>query len=127
TSVPFNVSVATVIPGVFTLNSSGSGQAAAINAKDNSINGAAKPAKAGDYITLYITGAGQTNPAGIDGSVNASPYPLPVAPVKVTIGGQNATVQFAGGAPASVAGVIQVNEQIPAGTTPGTAVPGVVH
>jgi uncharacterized protein (TIGR03437 family) len=127
TSVPFNVSVATVIPGVFTLNSSGSGQAAAINAKDNSINGAAKPAKAGDYVTLYITGAGQTNPAGVDGSVNASPYPLPVASVKVTIGSQNATVNFAGGAPGSVAGVIQVNAQIPAGTTPGAAVPVVVQ
>ncbi len=127
TSVPFNVSVATVIPGVFTLNSSGSGQAAAINAKDNSINGAGKPAKAGDYVTLYITGAGQTNPAGVDGSVNADPYPLPVASVKVTIGGQNATVNFAGGAPGSVAGVIQVNAQIPAGTTPGPAVPVVVQ
>jgi uncharacterized protein (TIGR03437 family) len=127
TSVPFNVSVATVIPGVFTLSGSGSGQAAAINAKNNSINGAATPAKAGDYVTLYITGAGQTNPAGIDGSVNAAPYPLPVASVTVTIGGQNATVNFAGAAPGLVAGVIQVNAQIPAGTTAGNAVPVVVQ
>ena len=126
-SAPFNVSVATVIPGIFTLNGSGTGQAAAINAKDNSINGAGAPAKVGDYVTLYVTGAGQTNPAGADGSINVAPLPLPVAGVKVTIGGQNANVNFAGGAPGSVAGVIQVNAQIPAGTTPGNAVPVVVQ
>uniref|UniRef100_Q01U05 NHL repeat containing protein n=1 Tax=Solibacter usitatus (strain Ellin6076) TaxID=234267 RepID=Q01U05_SOLUE len=125
-SAPFNVSVATVIPGVFTLNGSGTGQAAAINAKDNSINGVGSPAKAGDYITLYITGVGQTSPAGADGSINVAPLPAPVASVKVTIAGQNATVQFAGGAPGSVAGAIQVNAQIPAGVA-GNAVPVVVQ
>jgi uncharacterized protein (TIGR03437 family) len=127
TSVPFNVSVSTVIPGIFTLNGSGSGQAAAINAKDGAINGAAHPAKAGDFVSLYITGAGQTSPGGTDGLINSVPLPLPVAPVTVTIGGQNATVNFAGGAPGLVAGVIQVNAQIPTGTPAGNAVPVVVQ
>jgi uncharacterized protein (TIGR03437 family) len=50
-----------------------------------------------------------------------------VAEVKVTIGGKTATVNFAGGAPGSVAGVIQVNAQIPSGITVGGAVPVVVQ
>ncbi|MEO8372441.1 MAG: hypothetical protein ABI806_24860, partial [Candidatus Solibacter sp.] len=122
-----NVSVASQIPAVFTLNGSGTGQAAAINNKDGGINGAARPAKVGDFIQIYITGAGQTNPAGSDGAVNAPPLPQLVGAVKVTIGGQNATVNFAGGAPGSVQGVIQVNAQIPSGVTVGNAVPVVVQ
>ena len=127
TSAPFNVSVADQIPSIFTLNGSGTGQAAAINNVDGAINDAAHPAKPGDYVQLYITGAGQTNPAGTDGAINTVPLPLPVGTVKVTIGGQNATLNFAGGAPGLVQGVIQVNAQIPAGVTAGNAVPVVVQ
>ena len=43
----------------------------------------------------------------------------------VTIGGQPATVSFAGLAPGFV-GVYQVNAQVPAGITPGDAVPVVL-
>ena len=127
TSAPFNLSVASQIPAIFTLNGSGTGQAAAINNKDGSINGAAHPAKVGDYVQLYITGAGQTNPAGTDGLINVGAGPVPIGAVTVTIGGQNATVNFAGGAPGAVAGVIQVNAQIPSGITVGGAVPVVVQ
>jgi uncharacterized protein (TIGR03437 family) len=127
TSAPFNLSVASQIPGIFTLNGSGTGQAAAINNKDGSINGAARPAKVGDYVQLYITGAGQTSPAGTDGLINAGPGPVPIGAVTVTIGGKTATVNFAGGAPGAVAGVIQVNAQIPVGVTAGGAVPVVVQ
>jgi len=127
TSAPFNLSVSSQIPALFTLNSSGTGQAAAINNKDGSINGAARPAKVGDYVQLYITGAGQTNPAGTDGLINAGPGPVPAGTVKVTIGGQTANVNFAGGAPGAVAGVFQVNAQIPAGVAAGGAVAVVVQ
>ncbi len=126
TSAPFNLSVASQIPAIFTLGS-GTGQAAAINNKDGSINGAGHPAKVGDYVELYITGVGQTSPSGADGSINAGTLPLPVAPVTVTIGGVPANVNFAGGAPGIVAGVFQVNAQIPAGVTAGSAVPVVVQ
>jgi uncharacterized protein (TIGR03437 family) len=127
TSGAFNLSVASQIPAVFTLNGSGTGLAAAINNKDGSINGASSPAKIGDYVQLYITGVGQTNPSGTDGLINAAPLPVPVASVSVTIGGKTANVNFAGGAPGSVAGVIQVNAQIPSGITAGSAVPVVVQ
>jgi uncharacterized protein (TIGR03437 family) len=125
TSPPFNLSVASQIPAIFTLNGSGAGQAAAINNKDGSINGAARPVKVGDYVQLYITGVGQTSPSGTDGAINAA-TPLPAGTVKVTIGGQTANVNYAGGAPGAVAGVLQVNAQIPAGVTAGGTVPVVV-
>lgn len=127
TSAPFNLSVASQIPAIFTLNGSGTGQAAAIDNKDGSINGAARPAKVGDFVQLYITGAGQTSTSGTDGLINAAPLPVPIATVKVTIGGQTANVNFAGGAPGAVAGVIQVNAQIPSGITVGGTVPVVVQ
>jgi len=124
-SAGFNVSVATVTPGVFTLNSSGTGQAAAVN-QDGSLNGSAKPAKAGTYVSLYVTGAGQTNPGGTDGHLAAVPLPLPLLPVTVTIGGQPAPINYAGASPGLVEGVMQVNAQVPSGLTPGN-VPVVVQ
>ena len=99
-----------------------SGQAAAVN-QDGSINGAAKPVKAGDVISLYITGAGQTNPPGADGQPGTGPTGGPVLPVTATVGGASATVQYAGSALGLVAGVIQVNVVVPAGTAAGAAVP----
>jgi uncharacterized protein (TIGR03437 family) len=74
-----------------------------------------------------MTGAGLTNPAGVDGQPGAAPLPKPVAPIAVTIGGVSAAVQYAGQAPGAVAGVIQINAQIPSGIQAGNAVPVVVQ
>jgi uncharacterized protein (TIGR03437 family) len=117
-SAVFNLSVASVTPGLFTLNGSGTGQASAVN-QDGSVNGAAKPATPGSFISLFLTGAGQTNPGGTDGHLAAVPLPLPLLPVTVTIGGRPATVSYAGAAPGSVEGVIQVNAQVPSGASAG--------
>jgi len=103
TSAAVSVPVASSNPGVFTLDSSGKGQAAAITT--------------GSVVTLYVTGEGQTSPAGLDGLPAPNPAPKPVLPVTVTIGGQNANVQYAGGAPGLVEGVMQVNATIPSGVT----------
>jgi uncharacterized protein (TIGR03437 family) len=67
------------------------------------------------------------NPTGVDGLPGAAPLPLTGAPVAVTIGGASATVQYAGQAPNTVAGVMQINAQIPSGTQAGNAVPVVVQ
>ena len=124
TSQPVNLSVAFVTPAIFTLDGSGSGQAAAINNTDGSINRATRPAKIGDYIQFYMTGAGPTNPPSVDGQPNSVPLPVPlVTPVTVAIGGKQVTPQFVGGAPGAVAGVTQVNVQIPSGIAPGNTVP----
>jgi uncharacterized protein (TIGR03437 family) len=118
------VPVGAVLPGIFTADSSGHGQGAIVN-QDGTINSPSNPAAAGSIVFLYGTGEGQTNPIGVDGEPGASPAPTPVAQPEMTatIGGLNATVQYAGGVPGLVAGVLQVNVQIPAGVSSGSAVP----
>jgi uncharacterized protein (TIGR03437 family) len=127
TSAAFSVSIASSAPGIFTLGSTGLGPAAAINQDGVTVNSAATPAKIGDIISLYATGEGQTTPAGVDGKPASAPYPYPNLPVTVTVGGQNAFVQYAGGAPGEVAGLMQVNVQIPTGIATGNSVPVVVR
>jgi uncharacterized protein (TIGR03437 family) len=52
---------------------------------------------------------------------------LATEPVSVTIGGMPATVSYSGGAPTFVAGLTQINAQVPPGATPGTNLPIVVQ
>jgi uncharacterized protein (TIGR03437 family) len=76
-----------------------------------------RPAKAGDYILLFATGLGQTNPPYPVGQVLTAAYPVPdLSKVSVLIGGQPALVQFAG---MTYAGVFQVNIQVPSGIPAG--------
>jgi len=115
--------VADAAPGVFTLNNQGIGQAAVIN-QDDSINSIVSPAARNSVVLLFATGEGQTTPAGVDGKVAATPpYPAPVLPVKVTIGGKAAEVLYAGAAPGFVAGAMQINARIPSDAPNGDAVP----
>jgi uncharacterized protein (TIGR03437 family) len=107
------VPIAGSAPGIFTSNSSGTGQALAVN-QNGSINSPTSPAPVGSIITLYVTGEGQTTPSGVDGKPASAPLPKPILPVSVTLAGQNAPVMYAGGAPGQVAGIMQVNAQIPA-------------
>jgi uncharacterized protein (TIGR03437 family) len=126
TSAPHAVPVMPSSPGVFTLNQTGTGQAAAINAVDGTVNTAANPVKIGAYISLYATGEGQTIPAGVDGRLSSTSA-RPVLPVSVTVGGIPAFVQYAGGSPRQVAGLMQINVQIPTGVQPGGYVPVVLQ
>ncbi|MBZ5619228.1 MAG: hypothetical protein LAQ69_10975 [Acidobacteriia bacterium] len=128
-----SVNVSPTSPAVFTANASGSGPAVAINNQKGgaSVNDAGHPANGGDVVTLYVTGAGQTNPASVNGKPGGdgsagNPFLLPLLTVTATVGGKTATVQFAGGAPGVVAGVTQVNVVVPAGLAAG-AVPVVVQ
>jgi uncharacterized protein (TIGR03437 family) len=125
-SFPFTVQVAASAPSFFSTSGTGSGQIAAVNG-DGSLNNAASPVKAGGYISLFATGEGQTSPAGVDGLLAATPpYPAPLLPVTVTVGGLPATVAYAGTAPTEVAGLMQVVVQIPQGVQPGGYVPVVL-
>ena len=73
-------------------------------------------------MTLYATGAGLMNLAVADGTVVATtPLPVPVLPVQVFIGGQNADILYAGAAPQLVAGAIQINARVPTGIATGNA------
>ena len=127
TTAAFSVPVASSAPGLFSLDSTGTGQAAAINQDGFTVNTAANPAKVGDVISLYATGEGQTAPPGVDGKPAGVPLPQPNLPVTVTIGGQTVRPQYAGGGPGEVAGVMQINVQIPSGIQTGNSVPVVVQ
>jgi uncharacterized protein (TIGR03437 family) len=110
-----SIPMATAAPALFTADETGKGQGAILN-QDGSLNSTAKPAAKGSVIVLYGDGAGQTNPAGVDGAITtivASLLPQPLLPVTVQVGGQDATVLYAGSAPALVSGTLQVNVQIP--------------
>lgn len=125
-SAPLTLPVAVTAPALFAANLAGYGQAAATN-EDGSLNSAARPAQTGDVITLFASGEGQTTPAGVNGKLAGNPAPSPLLPVTLTIGGQPAAVLYAGGAPGSPAGVMQINARIPAGITAGDAVPVVLQ
>lgn len=114
--------VQSAFPALFTTDGSGSGQVAAAN-QDTTFNSAAHPAPRGSVVTLYGTGEGLTNPAGSDGKIAVAPLPSPQQSVKVTIGGFDATVLYAGAAPGLVAGVMQLNVVVPPQAFPGNAVP----
>jgi uncharacterized protein (TIGR03437 family) len=117
-SASMTLQVASATPGVFTLNSRGPGQAAAIN-QNGSLNGPSNPAAPGSYVTLYFTGGGQTNPPGVTGSVTGSVLKYFVQNVLATVGGQQAFVQFAGSAPKYVDGLGQLNIQLANNTPSG--------
>jgi uncharacterized protein (TIGR03437 family) len=111
------VNVATTSPGIFTLNSSGTGPGAILN-QNGTTNSPNNPANRGDTIAIYLTGEGQTSPPGVTGKVtvaNSTPpfTPGPLLPIGITIGGQPANYSFAGEAPQLVSGVMQLNVQIP--------------
>jgi uncharacterized protein (TIGR03437 family) len=116
TSAPLPGTLAASSPGIFTADSSGSGQAAATN-QDGSTNSPGNPAAAGSMISLYATGEGQTSPGGVDGKLGATPLPRPLAPVTVSIGGVPADVQYAGGVAGAIAGLMQVNAVVPIGVS----------
>ncbi len=113
--------VSVAAPAIFAISASGQG---AILNGNYSVNSAANPAARGAWISIFATGTGALSPAVADGTlVSATNLPVSVAPVSVTIGGQPAVVSYQGGAPGLVAGAMQINAQVPAGVTPGAAVP----
>ncbi|HEY6341920.1 MAG TPA: hypothetical protein VIY49_10545 [Bryobacteraceae bacterium] len=123
-SNPVTLTVQSQSPGLFTTNMQGSGQGAVLN-QNGTANGSSTPAAENSVIALFGTGGGQTSPPGVTGSV--TPVPTSASgllkipgTVTATIGGQPATVEFAGAAPGLVTGVLQVNVQIPSGIGTGT-------
>jgi len=120
---PWKLPVAPAVPGIFTIDSSGNGQAAVFN-QDGTLNSASNPAHRGSVIVIYATGAGQMDPPMADGAIAplALPLPKPRLGIAVRVGGFDATLQYAGAAPGLVAGAIQVNALVPDGVPVGDAV-----
>src|SRR5262249_39240834 len=77
------------------------------------------PAARGTLVTLYATGEGITDPAATEGRLADAPYPTPVAPVGVTIGGQPAEIaSLASGV--ATPGVLQMVVRVPPQAAAGT-------
>jgi uncharacterized protein (TIGR03437 family) len=95
------VSLAPMSPGIFTQNSSGTGQGAVLN-QDLSVNSPENPAAPGSVIAVYLTGIGQMD-----------------AQVTGEIGQLEADVLYAGPAPGFISAVRQVNLRVPPNTPPG--------
>ena len=113
--------VSTAAPAIFV--TSAAGQGAILNG-DLSVNSAANPAARGSTIAIYATGTGLLTPGLADGTiVSAMNLPSSAASISVTIGGLPAMVGYQGAAPGMVAGVMQINAQVPANVAPGAAVP----
>jgi uncharacterized protein (TIGR03437 family) len=121
TVAELSLPVAKAVPAIFTVNSSGIGQGAILN-QDSTLNSASNTAEKGSVVVIYATGAGQTDPAGVNGQITGAVLPKPLLPVTVLIDGLEAEVQYAGAAPELIAGVIQVNAVVPAEVHSGPAV-----
>ncbi len=134
-SSPVTVSIAPYNPGIFTLSSTGSGQAAVLIATTNeiaapsgSVAGAqARPVNRGEFIVIYATGLGPvTNqPASGARAPGNPPFSATTTVPVVTIGGATvaaADVFFSGLAPGFV-GLYQINVPVPATASTGNVVP----
>jgi uncharacterized protein (TIGR03437 family) len=114
TSAAFTATYAQFTPGLF------AGTAPFIVAQHGVGNGyvtSASPAQPGEVLVLWGTGFGPANPAVPSGQVFNGSSPL-ANTVTATIGGQPATVQFAG---VVGAGLVQINVQVPASISAGNA------
>jgi uncharacterized protein (TIGR03437 family) len=115
-----NVNLSAVAPAIFTANGSGVGQGSVFTPQFQ-YAAAPTPATRGQYVMIYATGLGAvanqpaTGAAVSDASATTTQVPT------VTIGGVQASTNFAGLAPGYV-GVYQINALVPTTITPGAAV-----
>jgi len=136
------IQIAPASPAIYTANLQGTGQGIVVFATEPTVFAAvptmqipacpppagvalcARPARAGDFLTIYANGLGAVEPAVADGA--AAPGAEPLARTRqqpvVTLGGVDCPLLFSGLVP-NLVGLYQVNIQVPPGVTPGNAVP----
>lgn len=128
-SPPVSVQAQTAAPEFFYFTTSGSGgnPIASINAvtggyvgAPNLLSGATfTPATAGEYLTLFATGFGATNPSFAAGVLPSGSAPV-TAPVSITFGGVTLSpsdILYVG--LSQFAGLYQVNIHVPSSVPPG--------
>ena len=119
-SVPQRFNVADTSPGIFT----GAGSQAIVINDDGSYNSQTAGANPGSVVSILGTGAGQTDPAGIDGLLMQDGVTAtPLMPVTAQIGGLNAEVVSVGPAPGQPAGVFLIKVKVPDDAPRGGVVP----
>ncbi len=110
--------VRNVLPEIFAVSNQ--------NGTQNSQN---NPAHAGDFLSIWASGLGQTNPPGVDGAIPMAAGGTPLAPITLqlaTVQSPNleipgptppppisAQILYAGNAPGLVSGVTQINFELP--------------
>jgi uncharacterized protein (TIGR03437 family) len=104
-----------VAPALFTVSQNGQGDGATLHSGDYSAVSATQPATAGETVLFFGTGFGAVQSPLATGAAATDSNPV-VAQVQVTIGGQPATVSYAGLAPSYV-GLYQLNVIVPAGVS----------
>src|SRR5262249_34924945 len=128
-SNPLTYNVTAAVPGIYTLNQQGTGPGAIINSDGATVNGTNAPAARGSFISVYMTGEGQTTPGGVDGAIIPpvlSALKNPLLKGTATVGGVQADVIYAGSAATLISGVMQVNLTIPPTAPTGSTVPIVI-
>ncbi len=101
----------------------------AISNQDGTQNSQTNPAHAGDYLTIWTSGMGQTKPPGVDGAIPIAAGGTPLLPITLqlaTVQSPNleipgptppppvsAQILYAGNAPGLVSGVTQINFEMP--------------
>jgi uncharacterized protein (TIGR03437 family) len=94
---------------------------AIVHSSDFSLVSAAKPAHAGELLTVFASGLGPTLPGVDPGQVfTGSPAQVVSSPVDVLVNGKAGDVLYAGGYPDTLDSY-QVNFRVPSDTVPGTA------
>ena len=125
---PVDLPVATFSPGIFTVSQTGSGQGTVTISSTGQLAapagayGNSRPAKRGEYITIYCTGLGAVDHQPLSG------HPTPSSPLantttvpEVILGTMNLKPSFSGLAPGFV-GLNQVNVQVPSNAPVGNAI-----
>lgn len=129
TSTPVIYNGVAANPGIFTVDASGSGQAAALNydttKQTYSLNSASNPAIKGGVLVVYVTGGGTATPAPTDGQIVSTTQAPPTLTgvVSATINGDAAAVTSATLVPGAIPGLVQINLTTPATSKGGKDLP----
>jgi uncharacterized protein (TIGR03437 family) len=116
-SLPVSLVIASVQPGIFTVDGSGTGQGIIYRSDGLTLAQPGTSAVAGETITLYCSGLGTVSPAVPAGTAPpSSPLSYTDHPVSVTIAGQDSQASSASLVPGQP-GIYQVSAVVPAGVS----------
>jgi len=116
-STPVSVEVADTTPAILSVNQSGDGQGVIFNS-DETLNSMSRPARAGETMRLFATGAGKLEPpAALAGYIDRvdTPQYKPTSAVSLTIGGKSAEIKSASTTLGFISSIIVIEAVRPEG------------